>query len=74
MDISADEADPHHLRMVLAPNDTPASKLLLPRRLKGLPPDVGKALPYYQFIAILPIPDTVTYTANTHTALSQLRD
>lgn len=38
VDVSDDPADPHHLRLVLAPNETPASKLLLPPRLAGLSP------------------------------------
>ncbi len=41
MDVSDDEEDSLHLRMVLAPNQTPASKLLLQRRLEALPPDTG---------------------------------
>jgi hypothetical protein len=42
VDISSSHDDPLHLRMVLAPNETPASKLLLPRRLKALPPEAGE--------------------------------
>ena len=45
MDVSDDDGDPLHLRMVLAPNQTPASKLLLKRRLEALPPDAG---PHFQ--------------------------
>ncbi len=41
VDVSIDDNDPLHLRMVLAPNQTPASKLLLSRRLEALPPDAG---------------------------------
>ena len=37
----AQEGDADHLRLVLAPQDTPASKLLLSRRLQGLPPGAG---------------------------------
>ena len=37
----AQEGDANHLRLVLAPQDTPASKLLLSRRLQGLPPGAG---------------------------------
>jgi len=42
VDVTDDVSDPLHLRMVLAPNATPASKLLLPRRLQVLPPDAGQ--------------------------------
>lgn len=42
MDVTEDVSDPLHLRMVLAPNATPASKLLLPRRLEALPPEAGQ--------------------------------
>ena len=45
MDVSDDDSNPLHLRMVLAPNQTPASKLLLKRRLEALPPDAG---PHFQ--------------------------
>ncbi|CAL5220482.1 g2508 [Coccomyxa viridis] len=38
VDASQDPTDPLHLRLVLAPNETPASKLLLPPRLAGLTP------------------------------------
>ena len=34
----AEEGDARHLRLVLAPGATPASRLLLPLRLAGLPP------------------------------------
>lgn len=33
----ADDADTRHLRLVLAPGSTPASRVLLPIRLSGLP-------------------------------------
>jgi NADH dehydrogenase [ubiquinone] 1 alpha subcomplex assembly factor 7 len=33
----SDAASPHHLQLVLSPNPTPASSLLLPRRLAALP-------------------------------------
>ena len=39
VDIAHDPGDAHHLRLVLAPNETPASKLLLPPRLAALSPD-----------------------------------
>ena len=42
VDVSQDPADPHHLRLVLAPNETPASRLLLPPRLAGLTPADSK--------------------------------
>ena len=42
VDVSQDPTDPHHLRLVLAPNETPASKLLLPPRLAGLTPAESK--------------------------------
>lgn len=45
VDASQDPADPHHLRLVLAPNETPASKLLLPPRLAGLTPVESERLP-----------------------------
>lgn len=38
VDVAQDPGDPHHLRLVLAPNETPASKLLLPLRLAALSP------------------------------------
>lgn len=38
VDMSQDLGDPRHLRLVLAPNETPASKLLLPPRLAALSP------------------------------------
>ncbi|CAL8464273.1 g3808 [Coccomyxa elongata] len=48
VDVSEDEEDPLHLRMVLAPNQTPASKLLLQRRLEALPPDTEQWLRYLE--------------------------
>lgn len=42
VDVAPDD-DPRHLRLVLAPRETPASRLLLPRRLQGLPAASGGA-------------------------------
>ncbi|CAK0783585.1 hypothetical protein CVIRNUC_006784 [Coccomyxa viridis] len=44
VDIAHDPGDAHHLRLVLAPNETPASKLLLPPRLAALSPDERDAV------------------------------
>ena len=41
----AEEGDARHLRLVLAPGATPASRLLLPLRLAGLPPAQRAAPP-----------------------------
>jgi hypothetical protein len=40
VDLAPDQ-DARHLALVLAPRDTPASRLLLPRRLAQLPPGAG---------------------------------
>lgn len=51
MDVAPDQ-DAARLRLVLAPQDTPASRLLLPRRLAVLPPGAGAAVrPAYEMVA-----------------------
>ena len=44
VDVAADDS-PLHLRLVLAPQATPASQLLVERRLAGLPTDQSECLP-----------------------------
>ena len=44
VDVAADDS-PLHLRLVLAPRATPASQLLVERRLAGLPADQSECMP-----------------------------
>ena len=72
VDVAAPPEDPHPLRLVLAPNDTPASRLLLQRRMQALPPELREAPLITAAFPVLQLCSPYTFHSFRHSRLLRM--